>query len=212
MTDHVGLWEHARYTTPRPEHGYCTDERAAHCSAVSSIPLQSSSGSPGSIFGRGGRSPTQGVSTTGERTSVGRRDRVDDSQVVPSGAWARPPDSDRRSGCVERHWDCSSGRRGSPRGRPEPTPSRSWGLRVLTMDPEHAVARTGAHSWASVLHLSDDPGWPVPEPRLAYDNPRIPEALMRLHLTRKRPMVEDGLRLLEWLMAIETARPLQLRR
>ncbi|HEU5113122.1 MAG TPA: glycosyltransferase, partial [Acidimicrobiia bacterium] len=28
MTDHVGLWEHARYTTPRPEHGYCTDDNA----------------------------------------------------------------------------------------------------------------------------------------------------------------------------------------
>jgi hypothetical protein len=28
MTDHVGLWEHAKYTIPRSEHGYCTDDNA----------------------------------------------------------------------------------------------------------------------------------------------------------------------------------------
>ena len=28
MTDDRGMWEHARYTTPRDEHGYCTDDNA----------------------------------------------------------------------------------------------------------------------------------------------------------------------------------------
>ena len=28
LTTHRGIWEHARLTTPLPEHGYCTDDNA----------------------------------------------------------------------------------------------------------------------------------------------------------------------------------------
>ena len=28
LTDDQGIWEHARYTSPRTEHGYCTDDNA----------------------------------------------------------------------------------------------------------------------------------------------------------------------------------------
>ena len=38
MTDFVGLFEHARYTTPRLEHGYCTDDNARALMIVSRQP------------------------------------------------------------------------------------------------------------------------------------------------------------------------------
>lgn len=76
---------------------------------------------------------------------------------------------------------------------------------VLTGDPENAVARTALTQWARVLQVSDDPGWPWPEPRLAYDNARIPDALIAAGISLGNDhIVEAGLRLLEWLVTIET--------
>ena len=38
--------------------------------------------------------------------------------------------------------------------------------------------RAALSRWVSHLRWLDDPAWPWPETRLAYDNARIPEALM----------------------------------
>jgi hypothetical protein len=51
---------------------------------------------------------------------------------------------------------------------------------------------------------SGEPGWPWPEPRLAYDNARLPEARIAAGVTLGRPvLVEEGLDLLRWLVATE---------
>jgi hypothetical protein len=76
---------------------------------------------------------------------------------------------------------------------------------VLAGDPDNDVARKALTRWASVLHVSDDSRWPWPEPRLAYDNARIPEALIAAGMSLGNDhLVEAGLRLLEWLLTIET--------
>ncbi len=47
--------------------------------------------------------------------------------------------------------------------------------------------------------------WPWPEPRLTYDNARIPQSrLVAGMLTHNASMVEEGLALLEWLVDVET--------
>ncbi|MCZ6771617.1 MAG: glycosyltransferase [Proteobacteria bacterium] len=47
--------------------------------------------------------------------------------------------------------------------------------------------------------------WPWPEPRLTYDNARIPQSqLVAGILTHNVSMVEEGLALLEWLVDVET--------
>lgn len=38
MTSSLGLWEHARYTTPRSDHGYCTDDNARALLVISRQP------------------------------------------------------------------------------------------------------------------------------------------------------------------------------
>jgi hypothetical protein len=61
------------------------------------------------------------------------------------------------------------------------------------------AARLPRPNWAS--------SWPWPEERLAYDNARLPEALIAAgDVTDDLEMVDEGLRLLEWLMEEEIGR------
>jgi hypothetical protein len=47
--------------------------------------------------------------------------------------------------------------------------------------------------------------WPWPEPRLTYDNARIPQSLLVAGtLTHNASMIEEGLALLRWLVEVET--------
>ncbi len=53
--------------------------------------------------------------------------------------------------------------------------------------------------------MRDDALWPWPEDRLAYDNARIPEALLAAGaLLPNDGLFAAGLRLLEWLVTMET--------
>ncbi|MGH8948156.1 MAG: glycosyltransferase, partial [Acidimicrobiia bacterium] len=76
---------------------------------------------------------------------------------------------------------------------------------VLTMDPGHVSARKAMTRWSGRLHVSDSPGWPWPEKRLAYDNARIPEALIAAGAgLGDDHLIDAGLRLLDWLVTTET--------
>ncbi len=51
---------------------------------------------------------------------------------------------------------------------------------------------------------STDADWPWPEPRLAYDNARLAEVRIAAGLAfRRDDLVEEGIRLLDWLAGIE---------
>ena len=74
---------------------------------------------------------------------------------------------------------------------------------LATDDPDFAGDIIG---WAETLcrHLNDQgrPGWDWFEPELAYDNARLPEALLRAGHKLGRPdFVEIGIATLTWLMA-----------
>jgi hypothetical protein len=211
MTDHVGLWEHARYTTPRPEHGYCTDDNARGLILLS-----------------------REIEPSAELIGLARvYFRFVADAALPQGGfhnrrgadewWADEIGSDDSQGRAI--WSLGTAARLGPeewmrraaRGlfhRQQGFASRSpranafailGACEVLTDDPEDDAARTSLTQWARVLHFSDDPGWPWPEPRLAYDNARIPEALIAAGVSLGNDhLVAAGLRLLEWLVAIET--------
>jgi hypothetical protein len=58
---------------------------------------------------------------------------------------------------------------------------------------------------ASLPRGTDDARWPWPEPRLAYGNALLPEALIAGgHAIGDDDVVDEGLRLLRWLVAEET--------
>jgi len=211
MTDARGLWEHARYTTPRTEHGYCTDDNARALIVVCREPNRSDDlvdlAGIYLAFLRDAQVPTGGFHN--------RRDR--------DGSWtddAGPDDSQGRA-----IWALGSAARRGPaswirwEGRElfeahagfESPSIRSTAFamlgaaEVLGSSGDNRAARRLLEQGSERIHPRDDLKWPWPEDRLAYDNARIAEALLAAgeHLSNDRH-VGNGLRLLEWLVATET--------
>jgi len=77
---------------------------------------------------------------------------------------------------------------------------------VLAVVPRHAPAlRLAADSVDAIGPVSSDKGWPWPEERLRYANATLPEALIASGEVLGRPdVVDDGLRLLAWLLERES--------
>ncbi|MGF1616207.1 MAG: glycosyltransferase [Acidimicrobiia bacterium] len=79
-------------------------------------------------------------------------------------------------------------------------------VEVLSAIPEHPHASRLIRNWAGHIVVRSDTGWPWPETRLAYDNARFAEALIAAGTALDNgSMTSDGLRLLEWLVDVETS-------
>jgi len=76
---------------------------------------------------------------------------------------------------------------------------------VLAANPNHLRAQESITSWVRHLRVDGNPAWPWPESRLAYDNARIPGALIAAGTCLgDQVMVSNGIRLLDWLVSLET--------
>jgi hypothetical protein len=211
MTDHVGVWEHARFTTPRPEHGYCTDDNARSLILISRQPDPSADlvglARVYFRFVADAALPEGGFhNRRGADESWGDEIGSDDSQgraIWSLGTAARlGPEEWMRNRALELFDRQQGFASRSPRANAFAILGAS---EVLTGDPGHVPARKAMTQWAGQLHVLDDPEWPWPEPRLAYDNARIPEALIAAgSILGHYNLLEAGLHLLDWLMAIET--------
>ena len=211
MTDHRGLWEHALYTTPRTEHGYCTDDNARALIVISRVSdlfpdlvelaeiylafLQHAQLSNGGFHNR--RSSDGSWSTeVGSDDSQGRALWALGSVARNGPApWMREAGLDM----FDKHQEFHSL---YPRANAFAVLGAS---EVLLSLPDHRPARRILEQCLGHLLVPDDDAlWPWPEERLAYDNARIPEALLAAGaLLPNDGLVDAGLRLLEWLVATE---------
>jgi len=211
MTDHRGLWEHARFTTPRTEHGYCTDDNARALIVIS----RQLDPSPSLVelagvylaFLQHAQLPNGGFHN---RRSF-------------DGAWADKTGSDDSQGRAI--WALGSVARRGPaswmrevgldmfdeqRDFRSPYPRANafavlGATEVLLSSPDHRHARHILERCVGHLVEQDDARWPWPEKRLAYDNARLPEALLAAGaLLPNAGLIDAGIRLLEWLVAMET--------
>jgi len=212
LTTHLGIWEHACLTTPRPEHGYCTDDNARALIVICRQP-ETSPGLEGLAeiylkFLKDAQLPG------GEFHNRRRRD----------GAWVDKVGSDDSQGRAL--WAGGSvAHRGS-------TPfMRQAGLHLFARSSEFdsPFARANAYAVLGAAEMiqaspESEPAWkilercagripvaphdansPWPEERLTYDNARIPEALLAAAAcTGDDFLLDTGLHLLEWLVATET--------
>ena len=75
---------------------------------------------------------------------------------------------------------------------------------LLNSDRHHLIGTKIANEVADRLPRPKPTGWMWPEPRLSYDNARIPQCMLALgEVARRDQLVADGLRLLTWLVAME---------
>jgi hypothetical protein len=211
MTDHRGVWEHAEFAAPRVEHGYCTDDNARALIVLGRV--QDPTADLIELeeiylaFLHHAQLPTGGF--------VNRRN--------PDGTWSHGIGSDDSQGRAIWALGSIAGHGPTPwmkdialamfdahRDFRSPSPrANAFAVlgagEVLMSHPDHHAALQVMQRCVGHLGFSDDPSWPWPEGRLAYDNARIPEALLLAGmLLPDDDLIDAGLRLLEWLVAIET--------
>jgi hypothetical protein len=205
MTSPIGLWEHALYSTPRVEHGFCTDDNARALVLLNQEPdrpqallelylvylrfLQDAALQGGGFHNRR-RADGSWADTVGSDDSQGRA-------IWATGSVARfgpePWIRDVGMDLFDRQYLRSP----SPRANAFAVLGAAD---ILVADPTHQLARIRIEEWASHLRILDETQWPWPETRLAYDNARIPEAQIAAGAALGIDhMIEGGLTLLEWL-------------
>ncbi|GAC1587316.1 MAG: glycosyl transferase [Acidimicrobiales bacterium] len=212
LSDDRGVFEHARNTVPLPEHGYCVDDVARALLMVMREPA-----------------PEPAVAALGERclsfvasaqsahgefhNRLGRDGRWQDAPGTGDwwgrALWALGATAARHPNSASQ----SAARAGVDLGAPRRSPfRRSMAFAILGavevveasgIDAElRALLVDGV---AAVGHSKSDPSWPWPEARLSYANAVLPEALIAAGTALgDDDVVADGLRLLSWLLSVET--------
>jgi len=212
LTDDTGLFEHARYLLPRRDRGYTTDDVARALIAVCRQPdpepelvrvsltyagfLDHARRPDGSFHNRLSfdRRFTDAV---GSEDSQGRALwAVGTATRLASQPWLREASAEHLRHTSDLPW-------GSPRANAFAT----LGLvEALASDPGNPHIAGLLQGVARRLPRPSSGGWPWPEKRLAYCNARLPEALVAAGVALgDDSMLDDGLRLLAWLVEVETS-------
>jgi hypothetical protein len=212
LTDPVGLWEHAEFSIPRVEHGFCTDDNARALVVVSRHAAVS-----GDLADLADtylefvlEARTETGSFRNRRGADGRWRQEPGSDDSQGRAWwglgtathSAATERMRRAGANE-FVTCASF--ASPHLRANAYASLG-AAEMLIADPAHAAARDLLERTSSVIADAARGAIPWPEDRLTYDNARLPDALLAAGtIVGDRRLIAIGLRLLEWLVTVETS-------
>ena len=212
LTDDTGLFEHARHLLPRRDRGYTTDDVARALVAVCRQPDPEPELVRASLTYAGfldhARRPDGSFHN---RLSFDRRftDVVgsEDCQGqalwalgtatrLASQPWLRELSADHLRHTPDQHWS-------SPRATAFAILGFVEAMASDLSDPHFTGLLQGA---ARRLPRPSPGNWPWPERRLAYCNARLPEALLAAGAAlADASMLDDGLRLLAWLVEVETS-------
>jgi hypothetical protein len=213
LTDRRGTFEHASLTEPRPEHGYCTDDMARVLVVAARQP--DAEGLVNGLAGLAVRFLNEAQAFSGAC-----RNRMDNI-----GRWIDEPSTgDHWGRCIwglgtaAAHTDVSlvgrlaviqferaaQARSKSPRALAF---AALGAAELLAVKPEHSAARKLITDYAASLAApTKDPAWPWPEPRLAYANAVLAEAMIAAGVVLDDMMLRQrGLDLLGWLIEYETS-------
>jgi hypothetical protein len=211
LTNPNGLWEHARESAPRVEHGFCTEDNARALIVVSrQVSPSSDLEDLAAIYLRFVLEARTGLGQFHNRRNAqgAWTDDVgsDDSQGRAwwgLGAVARlgPAESMRLAG-ADAFASCASF--DSPHLRANAYAALG-AVEMLAAHPGDPAATDLLERTSGVVAGAARGRIPWPEMRLTYDNARLPEALIAAGTTLgRRQLTSMGLRLLEWLVEVET--------
>jgi hypothetical protein len=218
LTDGCGILQHAIYTVPDRNHGYCVDDNARALMLMHSLPDDIQQADRlASIYASFVQHAWNGnigrfrnfmgfdrnwLETEGSEDSFGR------------SLWSIGVTATEARHQDLRRWALHLFDQVAPNARALGSP-RSWAFAILGADrllgahPGHAVARAllaelGARLREQFAAVRRD-GWIWFEEVLAYDNARLPEALVRAGRRLDDPaMSEDGIVALDWLDRLQT--------
>jgi len=219
MTNHRGTFEHACLTEPRLEHGYCTDDMARVLVVTTRDP--DPLGAVKGLAGKALQFLNDALSYNGSC-----RNRMDHA-----GNWTDQPTTDDHwgrcmwgLGTAAAHSGVSLVRRLAVIQFERAAKARSsWpramafaavgAAELLSVEPGNAAAlRLLADYAATVAGPTSTPDWPWPEPRLAYANAILPEAMIAAGVALDDPdLKQRGLDLLQWLRPGSAGQPARVR-
>jgi hypothetical protein len=213
LTDDTGLFEHARHAVARREHGYCTDD-AARGLVVTSREVDPS------VEALRLAELYLAFLTHAQDDTGAFRNRLGFNRVWADepgledwwgrALWglgtaaARCPAPWIRREAHHAFVQGASGRPGSPRSMAF---AALGAAELLRADPDHEPAASLLSAAVTVIgRPGSDPHWPWPEERLTYANAALAEALIAAgDLLDDPPVLADGLRMLTWLLDIQTS-------
>lgn len=213
LTDRRGIFEHACLDEPRADHGYCTDDVARVLVVATREP--DAGGELNGLAGVAVRFLNEAQAFSG-----GCRNRMDNA-----GHWTDEPTFEDcwgrclwGLGTAAAHSDVGLVRKlaviqfeRAAKGRSAYSRAMAFAAlgaaELLTVDPEHRAARELLTDCAASIGAPNgDPAWPWPEPRLAYANAVLAEAMIAAGAALDDATLQQrGLDLLAWLVDYETA-------
>lgn len=211
LSDESGLFEHAKLTEPRTEHGYCVDDVARGLLVAVRQP------NPSDELIRLAQMYLSFViaAQNGDGRFHNRRglnhewaDEATLDDCWGRALWGLGTAVARAPALAERalaHFDISVTRR-SPALRAMAFAALG-AAEVLSVRPDHLGARALLAYSAKLIELPrTDHQWRWPEPRLHYANAILPETLLAAgSLLGDESALADGLAMLSWLLDVETA-------
>jgi hypothetical protein len=208
MSDSIGMFEHADHADPRREEGYCTDDVARLLIAIVREPEPGRDLSDLASVCFRFLVDAQGVTgrVRNRRSVDGRwhgRRGVEDCwgrSVWAFGSAAHLAADRGMRDSAAAYFGHAVGQR-SPHRRAMVFAALGAG-ELLAADERHSRARQLlADAVVAIGPIGADPAWRWPEPRLAYANAAVAEALiMAGHALGRGEVLEDGLTLLAWLL------------
>jgi glycosyltransferase involved in cell wall biosynthesis len=220
MCDSTGMLQHAVHSIPDRSHGYCVDDNARALLFAS-------------LLAESGETPLPETATAGFAAFIQhawnpdvRRFRnfmgYDRRWLEASGSedshartlWALAECARRDTDPSRRRWAAALFKTALPSVAEFSSP-RAWAFALLGLDaycglvignpfPDH-MRRLLADKLVALFVATESADWPWFEDVLAYDNARLPQALIQTGAATGTPSyVEVGVRSLRWLMSLQT--------
>jgi glycosyltransferase involved in cell wall biosynthesis len=220
MCDDTGLFQHAVHSVPDRAHGYCVDDNARALLLACALneagerPLSEILTARFAAFVQHAWNPD----TRRFRNFMGfNRTWLEDKGSEDSHGrtlWALGECARKDASPSRRRWATALFAQALPTVESFGSP-RAWAFTLLGLDaycavvPDDRYAHEVRHSLAdrltSILASVETPDWKWFEEGLAYDNARLPQALIVTGLaTQTRAHVDAGSRTLRWLMTRQT--------
>jgi glycosyltransferase involved in cell wall biosynthesis len=220
LCDNTGILQHAVHSVPDRAHGYCVDDNARALLFASALPNSDEAELPDAITARFAAfiqhawNPNTGrfrnfmsyerrwLEETGSEDSHGRT-------LWALGECARTDTDPSR-----RMWAVALFMTALPVVEQFSSP-RAWAFALLGLDAycrveagddsANAMRKLLADRLITLFHAAQDKDWLWFEDVLAYDNARLPQALIQTGLSTRTPeYVDVGVRSLRWLMSVQS--------
>ena len=221
LCDSTGVIQHSVHSVPDRSHGYCVDDNArallfsCTLSKFGEMQLSETTTARFAAFIQHAWNP--GTRRFRNFMSYDRRWLEEAGSEDSHGRtlWALAECACEDADPSRRRWAAALFKTALPAVETFSSP-RAWAFSLLALDAYCALVggdlfanrlrRILADRLMSLFFATETNDWIWFEDMLAYDNARLPQALIQTGLTtRTRPYVEVGLRSLRWLMSLQTA-------